>query len=119
MCGPVGVKRRSIKGKIKWRCRVSYQSAPSTIRAQKISNQVRKYRRYGLTPKQYASLFDAQGGLCAICKSEPITVIDHDHETKEVRGLLCGVCNRGLGMLGDSVSGLRAALEYLERTTGA
>jgi hypothetical protein len=74
----------------------------------------RKYRRYGLTPQQYAAFYDTQGGLCAVCKVEPVTVIDHDHVTKEVRGLLCGMCNRGLGMLGDSIEGVRAALNYLE-----
>ena len=114
MCGPVGVKRRSVKGKIRWRCRVSYSSAPSTIRAWEVGSKAKRYRRYGLTKQQYEAMIAAQQGLCAICKVRPFAVVDHDHETKEVRGLLCDTCNRGLGLLGDSIERIRAALEYLE-----
>lgn len=39
--------------------------------------------------------------------------IDHDHETGKVRGLLCNNCNRAIGLLGDSVSTLLDAVEYL------
>lgn len=41
--------------------------------------------------------------------------IDHDHETGAFRGWLCGKCNRGIGLLGDSVSGVTQALKYLKR----
>ncbi len=42
---------------------------------------------------------------------------DHDHETGEVRGLLCNRCNAGLGMFEDSLEGLQRAVVYL-KTTG-
>jgi hypothetical protein len=45
--------------------------------------------------------------------------LDHDHLTREFRGWLCGACNRGIGLLGDDVNGLRRALAYLERSTAA
>jgi len=73
--------------------------------------------KYGLTEEQYQELWDKQGGLCAICgKSEETTTrlhVDHDHETKIIRGLLCGKCNRGVGMFDDNKELLQKAIDYL------
>lgn len=74
--------------------------------------------KYGLTPEAWGNLFEKQGGVCAICKN-PETQnkrisVDHDHETGKVRGLLCNNCNRGLGLLKDSLHTLSAAVEYLK-----
>lgn len=41
--------------------------------------------------------------------------IDHCHDTSEIRGVLCWDCNVGIGKLGDNVSGLQNAINYLER----
>jgi hypothetical protein len=41
-------------------------------------------------------------------------VVDHDHETGEVRGLLCNRCNTGLGFFADNRGYMRRALTYLE-----
>lgn len=41
--------------------------------------------------------------------------LDHDHKTGEFRGWLCGPCNRGLGLLGDSIAGVEALHAYLLR----
>ena len=73
--------------------------------------------RYGLTPEDYHVMFEAQDGVCAICGTSPDERplnIDHDHETGQVRGLLCGRCNTGLGHFGDDVDRLRSAISYLE-----
>ena len=71
--------------------------------------------RYGLTPDGYADLYNKQGGLCAICGLKPDSRlhIDHCHRTGRVRGLLCGACNRGLGMFHDDISSLEKAVLYL------
>lgn len=71
--------------------------------------------RYGLTDDAYRSMLDSQSNTCAICKEETQLHVDHDHSTGRVRGLLCGPCNRGIGMLRDSVPRLEAAIEYLRK----
>ena len=54
-------------------------------------------------------LFDRFAG------TEPLgLVIDHNHKTGKVRGLLCGSCNTGIGLLKDSPDVLDAAIEYLQ-----
>lgn len=70
---------------------------------------------YGITVEQYDAMFEAQGGLCAICGrpgNGPLRV-DHDHETNEVRGLLCHGCNVAIGLMADDPDRLIAAAAYL------
>jgi hypothetical protein len=64
-------------------------------------------RAYGLTVAQWDDLLESQGGRCAICGTDDPRhsngwSTDHSHDTGAVRGILCSVCNRTLGMLGDS-----------------
>lgn len=79
-------------------------------------------RRYGLSLDEYSRLSAAQRGLCAICGSTPHEhnsrqlVVDHDHVTGKIRGLLCHKCNSGLGMFKDSPHLLKLALVYLQPT---
>lgn len=52
--------------------------------------------------------------VCVICGSDKELVVDHDHKTGVIRGVLCGKCNRGIGLLDDSPERLRRAAVYLE-----
>jgi hypothetical protein len=76
-------------------------------------------RKYGITIEQYEAMLALQGGGCAICgrKSRAgISLhIDHDHETGQIRGLLCFPCNNLLGDIEDDLERLREAASYLER----
>lgn len=77
-------------------------------------------KQYGITYAQHQAMFAAQGGRCAICKSDKPGSkgkgwhVDHDHKTGTVRGLLCHFCNTAIGSLKDDPDLLRAAAEYLE-----
>jgi len=86
-----------------------------------------KYRlrkKYGIGLDQYNTLLEAQGNVCAICgKSEKgifngspkIMAVDHNHQTGEIRGILCSNCNGALGMIGDDIAILKKAIIYLNR----
>ena len=71
-------------------------------------------RKYGITVEQYDEMYERQGGCCAICGTAEGTHVDHDHETGEVRALLCHSCNVGIGHFRDNPELLQAAIEYLE-----
>jgi hypothetical protein len=74
-------------------------------------------RKYNLTLKELTDIEIKQNGVCAICKTKtdkPLR-IDHCHSTKMVRGLLCDLCNIGLGHFKDNTERLRSAIEYLEK----
>lgn len=67
--------------------------------------------KYGMT---YGQAVERFGNACNLCGSvERRLNIDHDHITGRVRGLLCSAHNTGIGLLGDTVDGLTAALAYL------
>lgn len=72
-------------------------------------------QRYNLTPSQYKSIFELQNGKCAICDRVSPLSVDHCHQSKKVRGLLCGSCNRGLGLFGESIESLKNAIVYLKK----
>ena len=79
---------------------------------------------YGMTLAQYDDMFQKQNGVCAICgKPETACVkgtqsslsTDHDHVTGKVRGLLCGVCNKNIGVL-ENLEFMTKAQTYLRGT---
>lgn len=81
--------------------------------------KAQRLRKHGVTLMQYQAMLTAQNGKCAICgyadQSAPnfFPVVDHCHESKKVRGLLCMNCNQGLGKFKDDPERLRAAIAYL------
>ena len=95
------------------RTREYYNRNPTAARRAKLA------RAFGITEADYDRMWEAQGGLCAICHlPEPVInrclAVDHNHITKQVRALLCSRCNPMLGYAHDSPDRLRAAAAYLE-----
>jgi len=78
-------------------------------------------RVYGLTQEKYEELSTNQGNVCAIC-NEPAHLftkglaLDHCHDTGEIRGLLCGTCNRWIVGAVKTPELLRRAADYLEKS---
>lgn len=74
-------------------------------------------QKYGWTLEDYRDALVGQAGRCLICGLVPATdlVIDHDHGTGKVRGLLCDMCNRMLGHAHDDPQVFRRAIAYLEQ----
>ena len=76
-------------------------------------------RKFGITLDEYGALLQAQRGVCAICgrlpREDSSLHVDHDHETGDVRGLLCFQCNNALGDFDDELERLRSAVGYLDR----
>lgn len=76
-----------------------------------------------MTISQYNNLLEKQNGVCEICLKPEISKhpngtiknlrVDHNHKTGQIRGLLCGTCNTGLGMLKDDVELIRKVEKYL------
>ena len=83
---------------------------------------------YGLSNEQFEKLLLTQGGKCKICyvvldqsfglhHKHNKLVVDHCHITGKVRGLLCTMCNKGIGLLKDDPEIVMAA--YIHLTNAA
>ena len=79
-------------------------------------------KKYGISPEDYDTMLKEQDNKCKICLVSFTTLkpqnihVDHCHTTKQVRGLLCNLCNMGLGTFKDNTETLANAIVYLEHT---
>ena len=77
-------------------------------------------KQYDMTAEDYDAMFKTQRGVCLICsRTQPGNghvrlVVDHDHATGRVRGLLCNNCNIGLANFRDDPTLLASAIKYLD-----
>ena len=78
-----------------------------------------RFTRYGLTSDQYDTLLLTQGGTCLWCgdalgeqgkRGDDNPVVDHDHATGKVRGILHSGCNRRMGVIESGVPQLTSYL---------
>lgn len=76
---------------------------------------IRRRYKYGITPDDYAAMLEKQDGHCELCPSTKKLCVDHCHQTKTFRGILCDDCNVGLGRFKDSAVALKNAARYVAR----
>lgn len=94
-------------------------------RAPEYKRRERLKRLFGITLEQYDAMLAEQHGVCAICgearswnrREGDILVVDHDHTTGVVRGLLCHACNQTLGLMRDDPERLLTAAAYLVQSS--
>jgi hypothetical protein len=107
----------------KWRNEHPEQVAAAKHKySQDHKESIRNYHlgyKYGITLEEYNDIFTNQSGNCAICGRnqstlKKILMVDHDHKTGIVRGLICHHCNFVLGQAFDDPKTLRSAADYLE-----
>lgn len=110
-------------------CRKEYNNAygktPEARAAAKASRDRRKERlryrqfwaKYKITREQWERMFADQGHKCALCyRSEPTKrgwMVDHNHNTGRVRGILCGNCNAAIGLFRENTSSVMNCYHYL------
>lgn len=85
-------------------------------------------KRYGLTWESYKEMWVKQNGLCIICNTniqladadsradrnlKGKAIIDHNHLTGKIRGLLCCSCNLGIGFIEKMSNWIDKAQRYL------
>lgn len=76
--------------------------------------EIRRKYHYGISGNKVREILMLQGNVCAICGEYKGTLhLDHRHSDGEVRGMLCGTCNRGIGVFRDNPSLLLKAEVYL------
>lgn len=76
-------------------------------------------RNYGITFEDYNSMFNEQKGCCAICGTHQSELkqklcVDHNHETGEIRKLLCKKCNWVIGLVDENPQTLKIMIKYLQ-----
>ena len=87
---------------------------------------VRRYNlpnKYGISSQKFEEMLVAQGGKCACCGIVFDTAsiqthrpcVDHNHNTGEVRDLLCGRCNLAAGNVFDSSACAEQLASYLRK----
>lgn len=112
--------KRKAEGRLRPRQRtpeqLAYEAAWRESNREKTLAAQRK-SKYGLTDEQYRSMLAEQDGRCLICLIDMDRPhVDHCHSTGRVRGLLCGHCNKAIGLLRDDPDAALRAAEYLRPT---
>ena len=106
--------------------RHEYRKRPEVRERAYIYQMKRFYKKkYGISFEDYDEMLKKQKGLCAVCRKQNTKIdsrskktqrfhVDHCHETKKIRGLLCMKCNQGIGFFDDNILYLESCIRYLQ-----
>jgi hypothetical protein len=89
---------------------------PEKVRQQNKWSREKSLKKYNMSVSEYEEMLKEQGGFCAICggsNNGKVLVVDHCHETEEIRGLLCSNCNTALGLIHDDHVVAERMADYL------
>ena len=91
------------------------------LRYNKNTREWNRKKLSGFSQEDFDNKLKEQNYKCAICKTDDPGKTnwhaDHNHDTKEKRGILCHKCNTGIGLLQDNIDILCSAIEYLRNYT--
>lgn len=107
---------RIVRAKGKCASCYSHRNSKTKAYKDKAYSYSLKYN-YGITFTQFQSIFDQQNGMCVICARGNIRlIVDHDHETKQIRGLICVRCNIMLGYIETTSTEIyERAMKYIHK----
>lgn len=101
----------------RWQCRRCRVARRNKVTKAENMRRFKLKTKFDLSVEEYDEMYEEQNGLCAICFEPEIEgrrlAVDHDHETGQLRRLLCNRCNRMLGFAKESIEILQNAIDYL------
>lgn len=98
---------------------LAYRARRRKTHARQITSSKLK-STFGITIEQYEAMLVSQDFGCAVCGRKPGVgqrklAVDHRHADGKVRGLLCSACNKAIGGFRESITVIKAAIEYLNQ----
>ena len=96
-----------LKSGLSSRCKTCHSEKRIRLRKSGYQQNYLRMRRYGISEEDYNVMLEQQQGLCKLCRKKQSDyfcrtknlIIDHDHSTGKVRGLICSPCNLLLGKI--------------------
>lgn len=101
-------------------CSLAIEAREREVKRDHLMAQLRRRicAKYGLTTEQFNTMLALQNEQCAICGKpfgDERRVIDHDHVTGKVRGIVHNHCNLMLGNSREDLRVLAGGIRYLLR----
>jgi Recombination endonuclease VII len=113
----------------KFRKKINKTSAKWRKENRQRTNEIGRKSRTGFSPEEFNKKVKKQKKMCALCGYPLLlpgmkgyfgtawnaAIADHNHDSKQHRGIIHSGCNRGLGCFKEDPKILRAAAKYMEQ----